>query len=770
MADRMETGESSETMHTMSNQVQTENQAEPPGRSRRLGFEVLLILAGLAVVVVGSALVLRWREAQFVGHGLAATYWEGQDFDGRIFRKAVEPRIDFEDGRNPHFRRDRFSVEWTGTIVFPRPGRYGFATNSDDGSMVEIDGERIVDNWGTHGLQLRQDAKLFESGPHTLRIRYFQAGVGAKMRLLWNPAGRRGGLEYVPPTLLFPEAPDLADLERAMAVPPRDAPALGLLGLLGLGFLALVLRRPLWRWVRRLRNPGARLDLGLFLLLFAAALGLRLYDLSEAGRTWDEDVYWTAGRNFMQNLLDLDFRWESWAWNNEHPAFAKWIYGPATLLSDRFDQARAVSALLGALTCALLFLVGRDLLGRRPGLVAALLAIGMPHLVAHHKIIGLETPTALFYMLTLWFFSRSLHRPRPDGLPSSPEAAAPPPEANDPHHLLSALCAGLLVGTRVSNLSVFVVLAALYLVTYRRPILSQGRLPMPVTLGLFPLIVGLTFFIIWPYLWENPMKHLGQMLSHWDPDKYLEWFLGEKRPPAAYYFPLYFAVTTPAAALVGLALFIPRALLRRDRAHLTLALWFLGPFIVMASPLARDGVRYLYPAIPAACLMIAAGLEGLGEGAAALLRRPRLRTWLPAPLGTGLAIYLIFSGFTVHPYYLDYYNELVGGPARVAETHRFEIGWWGEGIKEACDTISRMAPKGAKVHAYVHPLHVVDLRPDLQRTESFADADFVMWNDLFNSRPELPDHQIVHVVRAAGAPLVWVFKRQGPAAAKEIKP
>ena len=33
------------------------------------------------------------------------------------------------------------------------------------------------------------------------------------------------------------------------------------------------------------------------------------------------------------------------------------------------------------------------------------------------------------------------------------------------------------------------------------------------------------------------------------------------------------------------------------------------------------------------------------------------------------------------------------------------------------------------------------------------------FNDLFNTRPKMPNHRVIYVVRAAGAPLVWVYER-----------
>ena len=36
------------------------------------------------------------------------------------------------------------------------------------------------------------------------------------------------------------------------------------------------------------------------------------------------------------------------------------------------------------------------------------------------------------------------------------------------------------------------------------------------------------------------------------------------------------------------------------------------------------------------------------------------------------------------PYFLDYFNEFVGGPAN-ANARGFPVGYWGEGVKETVD-------------------------------------------------------------------------------------
>src|SRR5262249_46166046 len=140
----------------------------------------------------------------------------------------------------------------------------------------------------------------------------------------------------------------------------------------------------------------ARADLFGALGVGAVALAVRCVGLNAFGQTWDEDVYWSSGRNLLVNLVHLDFRARMWRWNFDHPPLAKSIVGLGALWHDGYGPARALVAVVGAATCVLVFVVGRDLYTRRVGLCAVLLYALLPPAVAHSQISGLETPSTCF--------------------------------------------------------------------------------------------------------------------------------------------------------------------------------------------------------------------------------------------------------------------------------------------------------------------------------------------------------------------------------------
>ena len=93
-----------------------------------------------------------------------------------------------------------------------------------------------------------------------------------------------------------------------------------------------------------------------------------------------------------------------------------------------------------------------------------------------------------------------------------------------------------------------------------------------------------------------------------------------------------------------------------------------------------------------------------------------------------LLAYSLFVIQKISPYYLDYYNELVGGPKIVSDTRMFQIGWWGEGVREAAYYVRDNGKKGSSVGLAVVPVEVAPPLPGFQ-VESYSNSkiyDYVL--------------------------------------------
>ncbi|MFZ5917748.1 MAG: PA14 domain-containing protein [Chloroflexota bacterium] len=101
-----------------------------------------------------------------------------------------------------------YSIIWRGKLLVEKPGLYKLGTNSDDGSLLYVDGVLVVDNGGPHGARYVEGSINLTGGYHDLELRYFQDGGSRALDLWWTPPG--GQKELIPPTALLPwegEAP-----------------------------------------------------------------------------------------------------------------------------------------------------------------------------------------------------------------------------------------------------------------------------------------------------------------------------------------------------------------------------------------------------------------------------------------------------------------------------------------------------------------------------------------------------------------------------------
>nr|WP_295931419.1 alkaline phosphatase family protein [uncultured Dyadobacter sp.] len=80
-----------------------------------------------------------------------------------------------------------FAVQFEGFIQIDQEGKYQFATQSDDGSKLFVDGKEVVNNDGNHGVEEKTGSIELKAGKHPIRIQYYNNGGG-----FWLDAFYRG--------------------------------------------------------------------------------------------------------------------------------------------------------------------------------------------------------------------------------------------------------------------------------------------------------------------------------------------------------------------------------------------------------------------------------------------------------------------------------------------------------------------------------------------------------------------------------------------------
>lgn len=113
-------------------------------------------------------------------------------------------------------RLEWFAIDYTGKFWIGKPGEYRFELTSDDGSLLYIDDQLLIDNGGLHPPVTLAGRIQLSGGIHSIRVPYFQ-GLKYHVALVLKIAGPGQDFrifsteEFKPPadpeTWVYPETP-----------------------------------------------------------------------------------------------------------------------------------------------------------------------------------------------------------------------------------------------------------------------------------------------------------------------------------------------------------------------------------------------------------------------------------------------------------------------------------------------------------------------------------------------------------------------------------
>lgn len=125
---------------------------------------------------------------QGIENGVNFTYHEGY-FQGvndlatsKVLERGKMPVPDIKGAKQD----DHFGYIYTGYIYVPEDGVYGFLTQSDDGSVLYIAGEKVVDNDGSHAAISATGEIALKKGYHPFRLLYFEDYEGEFLAWKWK--------------------------------------------------------------------------------------------------------------------------------------------------------------------------------------------------------------------------------------------------------------------------------------------------------------------------------------------------------------------------------------------------------------------------------------------------------------------------------------------------------------------------------------------------------------------------------------------------------
>jgi 4-amino-4-deoxy-L-arabinose transferase-like glycosyltransferase len=347
-------------------------------------------------------------------------------------------------------------------------------------------------------------------------------------------------------------------------------------------------------------------------------------------------------------------------------------------------------ALVNALGVGLGFLLLRRMFAPSLALLAALLWASEPFVVAHSRVLHLDA--LLTTLLTLSLLALIAALQRADRVARS-DGGVQPSSFKVTLVVLSGALWGLALVTKAPSL-VLAPVAALVLVALA-PVGGlwprlRWVLPRLIVWGTTALAVA---FIAWPALWTSPVAAIGSVVDEvvrngGQPHALGNFFGGQiVDDPGPLFYPVALALRLGPLVLLGLLL-VPLALRRATPNERRALLALLAFAVLFALVLAREPKkfdRYVLPVFPALTIVAAAGLLAAARALTSQATRnahraPRTSITAATVIVTTPLIAQLATLWWYHPYYLAYFNPLLGG-GPVAQ--RTLLVGWGEGMEQA---------------------------------------------------------------------------------------
>jgi hypothetical protein len=125
-------------------------------------------------------------------HGLTASFFADPGFQQSVHQR-TDAQVNFSvpDGATPDpslTTTENYGVRWEGRIVPSTTGETEFATDSNDGVRLWVNGQLLFDDMQTRNNLINRGRISLEAGkPVAIRLEYWHRRGNAQCRLLWSP-------------------------------------------------------------------------------------------------------------------------------------------------------------------------------------------------------------------------------------------------------------------------------------------------------------------------------------------------------------------------------------------------------------------------------------------------------------------------------------------------------------------------------------------------------------------------------------------------------
>ncbi|MEK7571935.1 MAG: glycosyltransferase family 39 protein [Patescibacteria group bacterium] len=507
--------------------------------------------------------------------------------------------------------------------------------------------------------------------------------------------------------------------------------------------------------------------IGVLLGIFLFSLLLRLSTLNEIGRTWDESLYVEQGHKMITLLKKGDVTNSFFYTTYDHPPLIKYLYGLSAQLDVekvtaggdallRYDltASRTLSSVMFSFGVIVVAIIGWYFFSPVIGIIAAIILAMLPFSLGLSQLVTTESLKILIYPLTMLSYLLLIKKYSVKRL------------------FIAGIITGIALQAKQSDgllLLIFALLAFLYYrqVSKRKKIAFLNK--CSIALVLITLISGIVFILFWPHLLffssEIAKIHDGYWSVQFSPYPWHitlappEIFFGRLMPVPNFYYIVYFFISIPVIILALFFIGVKKIFHKKDWVWYSLIVWFLVPFALSFYSWRQHGLRYIIEIYPAIALISAIGFDAL---VSKLTQKETKKLLLFIPV----IVYLSVLLWQLKPYYLDYFNELVGGTNMVYQHRLFQQGWWGQGEREAGLYIKQVASPGASIGLALSPEHVFPRFTGLnyQKWSSGKRYDYVIVNyyniirEGFDDAEIKKKYSLIKEIKADDATLVFIYK------------
>lgn len=328
----------------------------------------------------------------------------------------------------------------------------------------------------------------------------------------------------------------------------------------------------------------------------------------------------------------------------------------------------------------------RRLLGALGALVATVLIAFDPFFLAHTRILHVDGLLSIFMYLAVVAFLGYLRSGKLRDL------------------IISGVAGGLTWLTKTPGIFIAAGIVLFALLAWARGIqdrewrkVLKGSYQFALPVLMWGVVGVVTFFLLWPAMWVQPVEVLKQLAresldyavqGHTSPVVFNGTIFRDGIVPRSlwYYYPLTYLWRSSPIVVIGLVLatiayfykLAPLNLSNRGHVFINLVVFAVG-FMIFMNFGSKRSDRYLLPIVPVLSVVAGLGWVALAGWVSKMIGSLRRNLYSGVFIGIPLVVHITFA-LAHAPYYLSFFNPLMGGVQKAPEI--LQIGW-GEGLDQA---------------------------------------------------------------------------------------